>query len=216
MDQQDYETSDMDLVNSPRRTPTPPLLSACEQILQNKAQLQKMETFKKYKTACISELKAMPDHHPDVPPWSSRRLKNPSTWRIVRPNVSYAQAANPINQNVVTSNSQNRQQMAPKEPVNSAQTEAKKNSPPKNRFIPNFNNKFNGNFNGNIFNSNNFNLQATLQMTMQCLCQLSQFTQAIASSNPNFMNNFNQVQNANNSPNQMYALLEASCNNNNG
>ncbi|GFY78423.1 hypothetical protein TNIN_264641 [Trichonephila inaurata madagascariensis] len=57
----------MDLVNSPRRTSTPSLLSACEQILQNKAQLQKMETFKKYKTACISELKAMPDHHPDEP-----------------------------------------------------------------------------------------------------------------------------------------------------
>ncbi|GFY62410.1 hypothetical protein TNIN_65511 [Trichonephila inaurata madagascariensis] len=67
MDQQDYETSDMDLVNSPRRTPTPLLLSACEQILQNKAQLQKMETFKKCKIACISELKAMPDHHPDEP-----------------------------------------------------------------------------------------------------------------------------------------------------
>ncbi|GFY46178.1 hypothetical protein TNIN_451721 [Trichonephila inaurata madagascariensis] len=83
MDQQDYETSDMDLVNSPRRTPTPPLLSACEQILQNKAPLQKMETFKKYKIACISELKAMPDHHPDEPFYRRAtlelpRLKNPS------------------------------------------------------------------------------------------------------------------------------------------
>ncbi|GFS98919.1 nucleic-acid-binding protein from transposon X-element [Trichonephila clavipes] len=138
---------------------------------------------------------------------------------IIRPNVSYAQAANP-NKTSTNFNSQNKQPMAPKGPVNSAQIEANRNPSANNRSIPNFNNKsnnnFNGyNFNGNIFNNNNFNLQATLQMTMQCLCQLSQFTQAIATSNPNFMNNFNQVQRANNNPNQMYALLEASCNNNN-
>ncbi|GFT58570.1 RNA-directed DNA polymerase from mobile element jockey [Trichonephila clavipes] len=138
---------------------------------------------------------------------------------IIRPNVSYAQAANP-NKISTNFNSQNKQQMAPKGPVNSAQIEANRNPSANNRSIPNFNNKSNNNFigynfNGNIFNNNNFNLQATLQMTMQCLCQLSQFTQAIATSNPNFMNNFNQVQRANNNPNQMYALLEASCNNNN-
>ncbi|GFY21941.1 nucleic-acid-binding protein from transposon X-element [Trichonephila clavipes] len=61
------EPTDMDLIDSPRRTPTPPPLSACEQILQTKAQLQKMETFKKFKLACIAELQAMPDHHPDEP-----------------------------------------------------------------------------------------------------------------------------------------------------
>ncbi|GFX26712.1 hypothetical protein TNCV_1838871 [Trichonephila clavipes] len=61
------EPTDMDIIDSPRRTPTPPLLSACEQILQNKAQLQKMETFKKFKLACIAELQDMPDHHPDEP-----------------------------------------------------------------------------------------------------------------------------------------------------
>ncbi|GFV15976.1 hypothetical protein TNCV_4240191 [Trichonephila clavipes] len=139
---------------------------------------------------------------------------------ILRPNVSYAQAANP-NKISTNSNSQNKQQMAPKGPVNSAQIEANRNPSANNRSTPNFNNKsnnnFNGyNFNGNIFNNNNFNLQATLEMIMQCLCQLSQFTQAIATSNPNFMNNFNQVQRANNNPNQMYALLEAFCNNSNG
>ncbi|GFW95165.1 nucleic-acid-binding protein from transposon X-element [Trichonephila clavipes] len=431
------EPTDMDLIDSPRRTPTPPPLSACEQILQNKAQLQKMETFKKFKLACIAELQAMPDHHPDEPfyrravsgfkklkkqltwcdsnieeitgsqnaipvvtpkppsatgptpsgnqnPVSTRtppvmlritetvvlkglprnfkveeiqadleelgftpekvnqligrRSKQPipvflvtlprsienlkifhlktlsylsirvegyngkgvtqcytcnhfhhnsenchlnprclkcgeghitrecpiterletaycinckmyghmANWRgcpcfpkppkgtalnnrnsytniynsIIRPNVSYAQAANP-NKISTNFNSQNKQPMAPKGPVNSAQIEANRNPSANNRSIPNFNNKsnnnFNGyNFNGNIFNNNNFNLQATLQMTMQCLCQLSQFTQAIVTSNPNFMNNFNQVQRANNNPNQMYALLEASCNNNNG
>ncbi|GFW54247.1 hypothetical protein TNCV_1560251 [Trichonephila clavipes] len=61
------EPTDMDIIDSPRRTPTPPLLSACEQILQNKAQLQKMKTFKKFKLACIAELQEMPDHHPDEP-----------------------------------------------------------------------------------------------------------------------------------------------------
>ncbi|GFX79003.1 hypothetical protein TNCV_3912901 [Trichonephila clavipes] len=61
------EPTDLDLIDSPRRTPTPPPLSACEQILQTKAQLQKMETFKKFKLACIAELQAMPDHHPDEP-----------------------------------------------------------------------------------------------------------------------------------------------------
>ncbi|GFS82066.1 nucleic-acid-binding protein from transposon X-element, partial [Trichonephila clavipes] len=131
---------------------------------------------------------------------------------IIRPNVSYAQAANP-NKISTNFNSQNKQQMALKGPVNSAQIEANRNPSANNRSIPNFNNKsnnnFNGyNFNGNIFNNNNFNLQATLQMTMQCLCQLSQFTQAIATSNPNFMNNFNQVQRANNNPNQIQPQKE--------
>ncbi|GFY08508.1 hypothetical protein TNCV_809411 [Trichonephila clavipes] len=80
------EPTDMDLIDSPRRTPTPPPLSACEQILQNKAQLQKMETFKKFKLACIAELQAMPDHHPDEPfyrlPFRSfKKLKKQLTWR---------------------------------------------------------------------------------------------------------------------------------------
>ncbi|GFY74797.1 hypothetical protein TNIN_391801 [Trichonephila inaurata madagascariensis] len=60
MEQQDYETTDMD---SPRRTPTPPLLSA-DSTEQSPA-AKEMETFKKFKLTCISELKAMPDHHPD-------------------------------------------------------------------------------------------------------------------------------------------------------
>ncbi|GFU03203.1 hypothetical protein TNCV_2720981 [Trichonephila clavipes] len=80
------EPTDMDLIDSPRRTPTPPPLSACEQILQNKAQLQKMETFKKFKLACIAELQAMPDHHPDEPFYrravsSFKKLKKQLTWR---------------------------------------------------------------------------------------------------------------------------------------
>ncbi|GFY51160.1 hypothetical protein TNIN_224811 [Trichonephila inaurata madagascariensis] len=60
----------------------PPLLSACEQILQNKAQL-KDGILKKYKTACISELKAMPDHlhspSTDVLPGELQEIEESST-----------------------------------------------------------------------------------------------------------------------------------------
>ncbi|GFR07933.1 hypothetical protein TNCT_210131 [Trichonephila clavata] len=57
----------MDLSKSPRWTPTPPPLSPCEQLQLNKAQLSKMVTFRKHKLACIQELQAMPDHHPEHP-----------------------------------------------------------------------------------------------------------------------------------------------------
>ncbi|GFR10568.1 hypothetical protein TNCT_301561 [Trichonephila clavata] len=45
----------------------PPLLPPCEQLRHNKAQLKRMLTFKKHKAACIEELQAMPDHHPEDP-----------------------------------------------------------------------------------------------------------------------------------------------------
>ncbi|GFV63981.1 hypothetical protein TNCV_3580051 [Trichonephila clavipes] len=61
---------------------------------------------------------------------------------IIRPNVSYAQAANP-NKISTNFNSQNKQPMAPKGPVNSAQIEANRNPSANNRSIPNFNNKSN-------------------------------------------------------------------------
>ncbi|GFS64448.1 nucleic-acid-binding protein from transposon X-element [Trichonephila clavipes] len=122
---------------------------------------------------------------------------------IVRPNVSYAQAANGSN------NSRTNQQMATRGPGFSAQPEAKKTNPPSNRYnnnnFPNFNNR-NNNFNLNNFNNNNnLNVQTTLQMTMHCLMQLSQ----ILCNNNNL--NANQTLN----PNQMYAQIEASCNNTN-
>ncbi|GFQ96609.1 hypothetical protein TNCT_539091 [Trichonephila clavata] len=55
-----YESTDMDLSKSPRRTPTPPPLPPCEQLQLNKAQLSKMITFRKHQLACIQELQAMP------------------------------------------------------------------------------------------------------------------------------------------------------------
>ncbi|GFQ96749.1 hypothetical protein TNCT_135051 [Trichonephila clavata] len=62
-----YEPTEMELSKSPTRTPSPPLLPPCEQLRHNKAQLKRMMTFRKHKAACIEELQAMPDHHPEDP-----------------------------------------------------------------------------------------------------------------------------------------------------
>ncbi|GFU47415.1 nucleic-acid-binding protein from transposon X-element [Trichonephila clavipes] len=42
-------------------------LTPCEQLKYNKAQLAKMETFRKCKQACVDALKMMPDHYPEEP-----------------------------------------------------------------------------------------------------------------------------------------------------
>ncbi|GFV83649.1 hypothetical protein TNCV_3612231 [Trichonephila clavipes] len=80
------EPTDMDLIDSPRRTPTPPPLSACEQILQTKAQLQKMETFKSSSWAASLNFKPCPittrmSLSTDVPFRSFKKLKKQLTWR---------------------------------------------------------------------------------------------------------------------------------------
>ncbi|GFU60866.1 uncharacterized protein TNCV_3372011 [Trichonephila clavipes] len=50
------------------RTPSPqPQLSPCEQLKCNKAQLAKMEAFRKCKQVCVDTLRQMPDHYPDEP-----------------------------------------------------------------------------------------------------------------------------------------------------
>ncbi|GFU85747.1 transposable element Tc1 transposase [Trichonephila clavipes] len=42
-------------------------LTPCEQLKYNKAQLAKMETFRRCKQACVDALMMMPNHHPDEP-----------------------------------------------------------------------------------------------------------------------------------------------------
>ncbi|GFU65956.1 hypothetical protein TNCV_1397651 [Trichonephila clavipes] len=42
-------------------------ITPCEQLKFNKAQLAKMETFRRCKQACVDALMMMPDHHPDEP-----------------------------------------------------------------------------------------------------------------------------------------------------
>ncbi|GFU60636.1 hypothetical protein TNCV_2753971 [Trichonephila clavipes] len=50
------------------RTPSPqPQLTPCEQLKYNKAQLAKMETFRRCKQACVDSLMMMPDHYPEEP-----------------------------------------------------------------------------------------------------------------------------------------------------
>ncbi|GFW34858.1 nucleic-acid-binding protein from transposon X-element, partial [Trichonephila clavipes] len=50
------------------RSPSPQSqLTPCEQLKYNKAQLAKMETFRKCKQACVDALKQMPDHYPEEP-----------------------------------------------------------------------------------------------------------------------------------------------------
>ncbi|GFV13385.1 hypothetical protein TNCV_1754981, partial [Trichonephila clavipes] len=80
------EPTDLDLIDSPRRTPTPPPLSACEQILQTKAQLQKMETFKSSSWPASLNFKPCPittrmSLSTDVPFRSFKKLKKQLTWR---------------------------------------------------------------------------------------------------------------------------------------
>ncbi|GFR31829.1 hypothetical protein TNCT_638031 [Trichonephila clavata] len=64
-----HEQTDMELENvhrNPPRTPPPPnQISPCEQLKFNRAQLTKMETFRKCKQACVEALKNMPDHYPE-------------------------------------------------------------------------------------------------------------------------------------------------------
>ncbi|GFX57558.1 hypothetical protein TNCV_1272051 [Trichonephila clavipes] len=87
------EPTDLDLIDSPRRTPTPPPLSACEQIFTNQSPAAKDGDFQKFKLACIAELQAMPDHHPDEPFYrravsSFKKLKKQLTWRFSLPSDS--------------------------------------------------------------------------------------------------------------------------------
>ncbi|GFX97618.1 PRE_C2HC domain-containing protein [Trichonephila clavipes] len=60
---------ELELAESQRnatRTPSPQL-TPCEQLKYSKAQLAKMETFRRCKQACVDALRMMPDHHPDEP-----------------------------------------------------------------------------------------------------------------------------------------------------
>ncbi|GFY33790.1 putative 115 kDa protein in type-1 retrotransposable element R1DM [Trichonephila clavipes] len=60
---------ELELAESQRnatRTPSPQL-TPCEQLKYSKAQLAKVETFRRCKQACVDALMMMPDHHPDEP-----------------------------------------------------------------------------------------------------------------------------------------------------
>ncbi|GFV74749.1 PRE_C2HC domain-containing protein [Trichonephila clavipes] len=131
------EPTDMDIIDSPRRTPTPPLLSACEQILQNKAQLQKMETFKKFKLACIAELKDMPDHHPDEPFYKravSELQEIEETINLAHISISPNKFSLPSDSNIeeITGSQNVIPVVTPKPPSATGPTPSDNQNPPKN------------------------------------------------------------------------------------
>ncbi|GFV78437.1 hypothetical protein TNCV_1302891 [Trichonephila clavipes] len=80
------EPTDMDLIDSPRRTPTPPPLSACEQILQKQSPAAKDGDFQKFSWPASLNFKPCPittrmSLSTDVPFRSFKKLKKQSTWR---------------------------------------------------------------------------------------------------------------------------------------
>ncbi|GFX98724.1 hypothetical protein TNCV_1503021 [Trichonephila clavipes] len=64
----DMELALADTQRNSTRTPSPvPQLTPCEQLKYNKAQLAKMETFRRCKQAYVDALMMMPDHHSEEP-----------------------------------------------------------------------------------------------------------------------------------------------------
>ncbi|GFW46413.1 probable RNA-directed DNA polymerase from transposon X-element [Trichonephila clavipes] len=128
---------------------------------------------------------------------------------FVRPNFSYAQVAN----NTPRNNTQNKQQMAPRRVESSRQTEAVNIAPPiqiqKVTAPPIINSNPALTVNSNVLNGNNNNdIKALLSTTVQCLIQLLN----AMNTTPNLANNFDTVNSAQADANQMYGLIEASCN----
>ncbi|GFV58589.1 nucleic-acid-binding protein from transposon X-element [Trichonephila clavipes] len=128
---------------------------------------------------------------------------------FLRPNLSYAQVTNHSPRN----NSQNKQQMAPRRAETSRQTEAVNIVPTiqiqKETAPPIINSNQTPTANPNLLNSSNNNdIKALLSTTVQCLIQLLN----AMNSSPNLANNFNTVNSAQADANQMYGLIEASCN----
>ncbi|GFV44661.1 uncharacterized protein TNCV_212151 [Trichonephila clavipes] len=125
---------------------------------------------------------------------------------FVRPNFSFVQITNntPISK-------PKKQQVAPRRPETSRQTEAVNQIPPfqTNTSQANFNP--NPNVNLNIPNGNNNDIKALLGATIQCLIQLLNAMNTA----PTLTNNFDKVNSAQVDANQMYSLIEASCNKNN-
>ncbi|GFS61753.1 hypothetical protein TNCV_1751851 [Trichonephila clavipes] len=105
--------------------------------------------------------------------------------------------------------------MAPQRPETSHQTEAVNIVPPiqnQTQIPPQI---INSNptpiVNSNLLNGNNNDIKALLSTTVQCLIQLLNAMNTA----PTIANNFDTVNSAQANANQMYSLIEASCNVNN-
>ncbi|GFT37071.1 nucleic-acid-binding protein from transposon X-element [Trichonephila clavipes] len=129
---------------------------------------------------------------------------------LIRPNLSYAQATS----GKPTITNKNPQQMAPRRPETSRQTETVVQTPPIiNRNVnPQTSSTRANNQNQNVPNinttNNNSDIKALLSTTVQCLIQLLN----AMNTTPAIANNFDTVSSAQADANQMYALIEGSCN----
>ncbi|GFT63099.1 nucleic-acid-binding protein from transposon X-element [Trichonephila clavipes] len=126
---------------------------------------------------------------------------------LIRPNLSYAQATSgkPANTN------KKPQQMAPRRPETSRQTETVIQTPPIQNH--NVNHQISTtqatNRNQDVpITNNNSDIKALLSTTVQCLIQLLN----AMNTTPAIANNFDTVNSAQADANQMYGLIEASCN----
>ncbi|GFW69806.1 hypothetical protein TNCV_1884501 [Trichonephila clavipes] len=80
------------------RTPSPqPQLTPCEQLKYNKAQLEKMETFRRCKKACVDALMMMPDHYPEEPFYVRALTELQDIEETMALAVSYIDAFEPCN-----------------------------------------------------------------------------------------------------------------------
>ncbi|GFX26646.1 hypothetical protein TNCV_4536561 [Trichonephila clavipes] len=126
---------------------------------------------------------------------------------LIRPNLSYAQATSgkPANTN------KKPQQMAPRRPETSRQTETVIQTPPIQNHNVNHQISTTQTTNRNHdvpITNNNSDIKALLSTTVQCLIQLLN----AMNTTPAIANNFDTVNSAQADANQMYGLIEASCN----
>ncbi|GFU32521.1 RNA-directed DNA polymerase from mobile element jockey [Trichonephila clavipes] len=125
---------------------------------------------------------------------------------FVRPNFSYAQ----VTSEKPAIKNKNQHQMAPRRFEMSRQTETVNQTPPiQNRNVnPQISTTQAPNLNLNIPNANNSDIKALLSTTVQCLIPLLNAMNTA----PAIANNFDKVNSAQADANQMYGLIEASCN----
>ncbi|GFU96470.1 nucleic-acid-binding protein from transposon X-element [Trichonephila clavipes] len=124
---------------------------------------------------------------------------------LIRPNFSYAQATS--GKPAITN--KNPQQMAPRRPETSRQTETVVQTPPIiNRNVNPQNSTAQATIQNIPTTNNNSDIKALLSTTVQCLIQLLN----AMNTTPAIANNFDTVSSAQADANQMYGLLEASCN----
>ncbi|GFY08606.1 probable RNA-directed DNA polymerase from transposon X-element [Trichonephila clavipes] len=144
---------------------------------------------------------------PKTPKGATKIIRNSYTSlynSFVRPNFSYAHVTKNSNNTRTNFNSQIKQQMAPRRPETSSQTEAVNNVPPIQNQVQNITPTINSNPTPNLSlnnnqNGNNSDIKALLSTTVQCLIQLLNAMNTA----PSLTNSFDQVNSAQADANQI-------------